>query len=188
MQNISDSPQSPHRLSGPFVFPDLNEFAFALFERWICGGELHGPHDFHSMHHYLGLYVLAGLFEIESLQNHAMDLIREYYKEDNMTAPPFRLEYIYQSTGGSCLMRDFLTSTAAYRCLADAEHGVVLSESLKGVLKKGGELPADFAQSLCTLFANEREDPRRGDPCRWHEHETTKPCQKWEGLEPWESA
>lgn len=32
-------------------------------------GKLHGPHDFHSLGHYLNLYAIANKLEIEGLQN-----------------------------------------------------------------------------------------------------------------------
>lgn len=52
------------------TFEDLDEFAMSLFMHWnTANGHLNGPHDFHSLAHYLGLYVLARKFEIESLEN-----------------------------------------------------------------------------------------------------------------------
>lgn len=40
------------------------------FQHWLMShGKLHGPHDFHSLQHYLALYVLARKLEIEGLQN-----------------------------------------------------------------------------------------------------------------------
>lgn len=51
------------------TFQTLDEFAAAIFIRWLYGGELHGPADFHSMHHYLALYVLAFDWDVEVLCN-----------------------------------------------------------------------------------------------------------------------
>lgn len=51
------------------TFEDIDEYAFALFVRWLYNGRLHGPNDFHTMQHYLGLYVLAHRFDIEVLCN-----------------------------------------------------------------------------------------------------------------------
>ena len=52
------------------TYKDLDELAMALFHHWLDdGGKLAGPHDFHSLQHYLGLYVLARKFEIEVLEN-----------------------------------------------------------------------------------------------------------------------
>jgi hypothetical protein len=57
------------------TFPDLDELAMALFSQWLANGpKLAGPDDFHSLHHYLGLYVLARKFEIEVLQNDGQPL------------------------------------------------------------------------------------------------------------------
>jgi hypothetical protein len=42
----------------------------ALFKQWLeHDHQLAGPHDFHSLQHYLSLYVLARKFEIEHLEN-----------------------------------------------------------------------------------------------------------------------
>lgn len=56
---------SPEELT----FADLDEYGFALFVRWLYGGQLYGPRDFHSMQHYLSLYVLAHRFDVEPLCN-----------------------------------------------------------------------------------------------------------------------
>ena len=51
-------------------FEDLDEFAVGLFMQWMhSNGHLQGPHDFHSLAHYLSLYVLARQFEMEGLEN-----------------------------------------------------------------------------------------------------------------------
>lgn len=188
MKSTAENPQPPHRLSGPFFYPDLDEFAFAHFVRWIYGGELHGPHDFHSMNHYVCLYVLSKRFQIEKLQNHVMDLIREYYAAEDMTSPPFRLEYIYEHTMAPDIMRDFLVRTAAYRAFIDVEDGKQSSDSMKGVLRKEGDVAPDFVQALLYLIKSDREDARRGDPCRWHEHTTTPKCPPFVGFQPWETS
>ena len=175
----------PTKLSGPFYFPDLDEYAFALFVRWIYGGKLHGPHDFHSMQHYLCLYVLGARFEIEALRNNVMDLVRAYYRRESMTAPAFRIDYIYANTDGSCPMREFLITSAAYRAMSEGERGGI-SESVKGALKGGGQVAVDFAEAMVKLANNERVDVRRGDDCRWHDHEVTEKCPKGSAPEPYE--
>lgn len=52
------------------TFEDVDEVSMALLKHWLDSrGKLAGPHDFHSLQHYLGLYVLARKFDIEALQN-----------------------------------------------------------------------------------------------------------------------
>jgi hypothetical protein len=52
------------------TFPEIDESAMEIFSQWLSrGAKLSGPHDFHSLHHYIALYVLAHKFEIEVLQN-----------------------------------------------------------------------------------------------------------------------
>jgi BTB/POZ domain len=156
------------------AYPDLDEFAFALFVRWLYGALLTGPTDFHSMHHYIGLYILAHRFRIERLQNSVIDLVRFYYRSANMTAPPYRLDYIYEQTSAPNNMRTFLVSTAAYRVLCEG----TVSEAMKSVVRKGGDLAIDFAELLVKLHADGLTDARRGSDCTWHVHEETSACKK----------
>jgi hypothetical protein len=151
----------------------MNEFACALFVRWLYGAALPGPSGFHSMQHYLALYVLALQFRIEKLQNQILDRIRAYYRSANMTAPPFRLEYIYSATEGPNKMKEFLVATAAYR--VGCEGG--LSDIMKGVVVKGGDLAVNFVDALLKLLKEDAEgDVRIGPDCIWHEHISTMVC------------
>ena len=139
------------------------------------------------MNHYLGLYVLAQEFQIEELENTVIDLVRHYYHSEKMTSPAFRLEYIYSNTKGPCKMREFLVTTAAYRALSDEEEkSLGISDSVKDLLKKGGDLAPDYAEALCNLNKNDMEDVRKGDDCIWHVHESTPKCPPARALEPWE--
>jgi hypothetical protein len=58
------------QIPGSDTFPEIDETAMELFSKWINRGvKLPGPHDFHSLHHYVALYVSAHKFEVEVLQN-----------------------------------------------------------------------------------------------------------------------
>jgi hypothetical protein len=154
-------------------YPDMDEFSCALFVRWLYGAALPGPSGFHSMQHYLALYVLALNFRIEKLQNQIMDRIRAYYRSANMTAPPFRLEYLYSATDGPNKMKAFLVATAAYRVGCEGH----LSEVMKDVVGKGGELAVNFVDALLKLLKEDGEgDVRVGSDCLWHEHSNTMVC------------
>ena len=168
---------SPNPLSGPLSYPELDEFAVALFTRWLHNEHsLHGPQDFHSLHHYLGLYILARKLEIEQLQNQVMDLVRHYYHAESMTAPAFRVQYVYANTSGANMMRKFLVATAAYRVMSkghseshDEDENVkgtgMISESMKNTLRGGGDLAVDFVCKLIELSKDDMEDPRKGPDC-----------------------
>lgn len=55
------------------TFEDADEFSMALMKRWLEDGhKLSGPYDFHSLQHYLGLYVLARKFQMEPLENQGL--------------------------------------------------------------------------------------------------------------------
>lgn len=166
------------------AFPELDEFAFALFVRWLYGAFLAGPSDFHTMQHYLCLYILASRFRIERLKNEVMDVVRVYYRTANMTAPAYRLEYIYDNTDGPCPMRRFLVTTAAYRVLC--ERDPMISESMKDVVAKGGDLAVNYAEALVRLHRDDLVDVRRGIDCAFHEHKESKPC-KARMLEPYQN-
>ncbi|KAF1989791.1 hypothetical protein K402DRAFT_326487 [Aulographum hederae CBS 113979] len=137
------------------------------------------------MHHYVGFYILGLEFRIENVQNLAMDLIRRYYRGANMTAPAYRLEYVYENTDEDNLMRRFLVVTAAYRALCEGR----ISESVQEVVEKGGPLASDFVKALCGLHGNGLVDVRRGSSCAWHTHEGGAKCPAAGkgGLEPYES-
>ncbi|KAF1354998.1 hypothetical protein BDV97DRAFT_395393 [Delphinella strobiligena] len=169
------------------TFANLDEFGAAIFVRWLYGGKLHGPTDFHSMHHYLGLYVLAFTWDVEDLCNNVMDLVRAYYRHTAMTAPAFRLEYIYTMTSLPNKMRSFLTQTAAYRAICESPPapGVYLSESIQGVVRKSADLAVDLAEALIKLSRNDATDPRKGEDCQWHDHSDGKIC-KPTATEPFE--
>jgi len=171
------------------TYPDLDEYGFALFVRWLYGGELHGPKDFHSFQHYMSLYVLSKRFQIEALSNNVMDLCRAYYRLGNMTAPAYRIEYIYTFTKTPNHMRNFLITTAAYRALCEAPvgPGEHLSDSMKELIGKGGDVSLDFAEALIKLNKNGIVDVRRGSNCTFHEHSDGKYCQAL-GMEPYENA
>lgn len=109
-----------------------------------------------------------------------MDLCRAYYRHNNMTAPAYRIEYIYAYTDVPSHMRNFLITTAAYRCLCDTPHapGVHLSDSMKGILAQGGDMAIDFSHALIKLSRNGIVDVRRGPDCTFHEHSDGKLCDK----------
>jgi len=176
------APEEPSPLE--LTFPDVDEFAFALFVRWLYGAFLAGPSNFNGMQHYLCLYVLASRFNIERLKNEVMDVVRAYYRTANMTAPAYRLDYIYDNTDGPCQMRRFLVTTAAYRVLC--ERDPKMSESMKGVVAKGGDRAVDFAEALVRLHSDGLVDVRRSVDCTFHEHRESKPC-KARMLEPYQN-
>lgn len=90
-----------------------------------------------------------------------MDLVRRYYASDNMTATPYRLEYIYTYTHEpDCLMRRFLVETAAVRCTYEG----AVSESMRGVLAKP-DLEMDFMDALIRVGKEEYTDARHGSRC-----------------------
>ncbi|PSK60685.1 hypothetical protein B9Z65_835 [Elsinoe australis] len=161
-----DTSPGPNRLT----FEDLDEYGFALFQ------------------HYLSLYVLALKFGIESLQNDAMDLCRAYYRRQSMTAPAYRIEYIYTYTSEPNHMRNFLTTTAAYRCLCEPPSGPgdYMSDSLKSLLAKQSDFGVDFAEALIKLSKNGLVDVRKGSDCVFHVHSDGKVCETI-GLEPYQS-
>ena len=164
-------------------FPDLDEFGFALFVRWLYGAMLNGPSNYHTMQHYLDLYILALRFKIERLCNEVMDMVRAYYRTSNMTAASNRLEYMYANTDQACAMRRFLVSTAAYRALCEGG----LSEGVKNVVSGRGALAIDICAALIDCHTNKLTDPRRGADCVWHAHDDSTKCKK-RSAEPWQNA
>lgn len=128
------------------------------------------------MQHYLGLYVLANRFGIEKLENEVMDLTRAYYRQTDMSSPPYRLEYIYENTSGPNKMKDFLVASAAQHAVQEGGVGAVMRD----VLGQGGDLTMDFVDALVKVQAD-GTDVRKGKDCEWHIHEQTRKCrQGWD--------
>ena len=132
-----------------------------------------------------------------------MDTVRHYYAEQNMTAPAYRLEYIYTYTHSPNHMRSFLVSTAAFRCLEETPNpdlaaanpmlhktfyapGSNVSESVKGVLAKNPEMAIDFIEALIEAKKDGEKDVRHGADCNWHVHDSTPKC-KVQRQEVWQS-
>ncbi|GAB7351606.1 hypothetical protein MBLNU459_g2225t1 [Dothideomycetes sp. NU459] len=160
------------------VFAELDDFGFALFTRWIYGGKLYGPKSFHSLQHYLCLYCMAHKWDIESLCNDLVDLVRAYYRVNNMTAPAFRIEYLYANTDGPNFMRAFMVHSAVFRALYEPPiaKGVYLSDSMQNIVAKGGVCAIDFCEATIRLGRDDAGDPRKGHDCAWHEHADGKYC------------
>jgi hypothetical protein len=140
-----------------YRYPTMDEFACALFVRWLYGAALPGPSGFHSLQHYLGLYVLALQFRIEKLHMQVLTQVKVYYRVYKMTASPFRLEYIYAATEGPNQMREFLVGTATERVVCEGR----LSSVMKEVLAKRGDFAVDFVQALLQCARNDREGDGR---------------------------
>ncbi|KAF2231739.1 hypothetical protein EV356DRAFT_451486, partial [Viridothelium virens] len=180
---LTGPPIPPNRDS--LTFADVDERVMGLFTRWIYGGKLSGPTDYQSFQHYICLYLLGRRFQISPLQNDIMDHVRAYYRQQAMTAPPYRLEYIYENTLEPCPMRIFLTTTAAYRVLCEPAKGG-LSEAMAAVVARGGDLAVDFVNAMAELHWNGVEDARKGDACRFHVHEDGVKCMHHR-IEAWEA-
>ena len=158
----------------------------SLFTRWVYGGKLSGPTDYQTFQHYICLYMLAQRFQIPQLQNDVMNHVRTYYRQQNMTAPPYRLEYVYENTAEPCQLRTFLTTTAAYRVLCEPAKGG-LSDAMAPVVARGGDLAVDFVNAMAELHWNGMEDPRKGDDCQFHVHDDGVRCVH-QPAEAWQSS
>lgn len=119
-----------------------------------------------------------------------MDLTRIYYASEKLTAPAFRLDYIYTAIHEPNAMRKFLVQTAAYRILCEQpdedDSGPLISDSIRGALMKNNEMAVDFAEAAIELSKSDLADPRHGDDCAWHVHEKTAKCPPYVA-EAWQS-
>ena len=180
------------------VFPDMDVFAFPLLVKWLPTGQLDMPEGisdgFHAATHVLNLYLIATKFMIEPLCNQVMDVMRRWFRENDTTASPFRVQTIYDGTTGDNKMRKFLIMTAAYRALCGSKNpnnsqwanGV--SDSMKKLLRPGGDLAVDYCEALVFLATHDLEDPRQGEDCFWHDHEDSPVCTPAASPEPWDPA
>jgi hypothetical protein len=124
------------------------------------------------MQHYISLYVLASKFQMPRLGDQVVDLIREYYRNNNMTAPPFRLVFIYQHTVGDNALRRFLVASAAYRVLKKGD----VSNIMQDIISTGGQLAVDLVKRMVKMHSTGIIDPREGSNCVWRDHDPNKIC------------
>lgn len=82
----------------------------------------------------------------------ALDLIRHYYASQNMTAPAYRLEYIYQMTHGDNAMRRFMINTAAFRALEEAPRQEITAAN--PMLHKTVSLNSTHIPSVCVISSS----------------------------------
>jgi hypothetical protein len=180
-RSVLDSPPKDAK-TAPLAFPELDEFAFALFVRWLYGTTLNGPNNYHTTQHYLDLYILGYQFKIERLCNEVMDMVRAYYRTSNTTPGLDRVRHLSAGTDQACAMRRFLVSAAAYRAMCEGGPG----EKTKEAVRSDPTLAVDFYTALIDCHKNDLADPRRGEDCVWHAHDHSKKCKKL-SAEPWQN-
>jgi len=156
--------------------PDEDVGAFELFVRWIYGAPLRAPSDLDSFTRHLALYVMAEKFCMEPLKNLLMDAIRTYYRFNGIRGGPEQMEYVYENTPADSSLRLFLVRAAAYGVVARINQE--LPKNFLELLKKGGDVAADFTSALLRSSAIR---PRTTAPsmeldCAYHEHKSTKSC------------
>ena len=101
-----------------------------------------------------------------------MDNVRHYYRDNKHTASPFRIEYIYQFTEEGDYMRNFVTFTAATRCMKGGD----LTPGVRQILEKGGCFAVDFAQAVLAFMRDPKIDVRLSPDCAWHTHKHSDAC------------
>ncbi|OCL11663.1 hypothetical protein AOQ84DRAFT_229016, partial [Glonium stellatum] len=115
--------------------PETDQFAQSMFEAYLSSQAatyalspedvsniLPHPTSFHAVTHHISLYILALRGGHTALCTTVLDQLRRYYAENNFTASPFRLAYVYAHTDGPCSLREFVIESAASRILSEARH------------------------------------------------------------------
>lgn len=101
-----------------------------------------------------------------------MDNIRHYYRDEKHTASPFRIEYVYKFTTEHDYMRNFVTTTAATRCVKAGK----ITPGIRQLLEKGGQFPSEFAQRILEYLRDPKIDVRLSPDCAWHTHKYSDAC------------
>ncbi|KAI6813107.1 hypothetical protein KC340_g16680, partial [Hortaea werneckii] len=167
------------------TFEDVDEVGMKLFCAWVREGDaaFKAPRDWHELGSLLAGYAVAWKFGGEGGGNR----VRTHYHTADLTAPPYRLEYISLYAPGSPMQR-FLFSTAAYRCLASSSSSSTatspsagpspepaISEAMRTMFLKTPSLAVEFIETLVKVHREGCRDARKGLSCpEWHVHERTK--------------
>lgn len=151
--------------------PDEDIAPFELFVRWLYGATLCTPTEEH-ISDYVGLYILGETFCIESLKNHAMDLIRRGHRIRNWGWGPRITSRIYDNTPANSPLRDFILPCIVRRAVRRS----AMQRDLPDLLRQGGDFAADFAMGLLALQNDSLANPHDEADCIFHQHEHTRKC------------
>lgn len=167
--------------------PEYNTKSFTLFTGWLYGGSLKSIGSKDEMRTYFALAIFADKFFLEHLQNEAMDHILRFHRTNRVCMDIQTLRYIYENTSDQDIIREFPLALAAWMALSKYEVG--LPESYQFLVRAGGDLAVDFADSLLKfedaskgdLEVIKEIDPRRLSNCTYHKHTSPPFCGERSG-------
>jgi hypothetical protein len=160
--------------------------AFERFLYWLYTGKIRKATSAKEAIDLTNLYVMADKLCLESLQNHVMDALREWYKFEYVMGPT--IAYAYEHTMPGSAFRKYCTEQWAWdlACtkmmgMDDAALSALPVE--KFLAKRDFELQVkqngDFAYDMCLALLNvasEDEDPSERLHCCYHEHRSGTQC------------
>lgn len=166
--------------------PDVEDTTFEAFARWLYGATLQPPTDDRELKEPIQLLCFARFICLEELNNHCVDLIRQYYLDKNVGDPAEHpmvratdLDLVYYLPVGIKLRFCLCLEAALLACLMQSLHEGH-TEDFAELVQNGGLLAVHFA--CLAVFINKSLPFSLGDSlepvydCVFHDHHDTKPC------------
>ncbi|KAG8526212.1 uncharacterized protein KY384_000205 [Bacidia gigantensis] len=127
-----------------YGLPDIDDKPFELFVGWLYSKAIKAPAAEKDVGPLLDLYLLGNKLEIEALGHEVVDLIRNFFHNEDTFPGLRRVQYIYANTDEDNEMREMMVgSVARYLTLGDA-----IPKHWENALKNNGQLSVDIIRTI----------------------------------------
>ncbi|KAF2268946.1 hypothetical protein CC78DRAFT_529577 [Lojkania enalia] len=148
-----------------FGLPDEEDAPFKTFVGWLYSSSLPVPREESDLGLMFDLYLMAEKFQIPTLIQDVLQVVREWYKYSDTYPGLRRVQYIYANTEEGSPMRHMLVHAVAR--LLVVEKGI--PQHWDKALRKNGQLAVDIISAIQSWRLDEdvipdaREDPVEGE-------------------------
>jgi hypothetical protein len=147
--------------SQTFGLPDDEDAPFKTFVGWLYSSSLPVPREEADLGILFDLYLMAEKFEIPSLIQDVLQVVREWYKFSDTHPGLRRVQYIYANTEDGSPMRHMLVHSVA-RLMVTGEG---IPQHWDKALRKNGQLAVDIIKAIQDWKLDESVVPdARDDP------------------------
>lgn len=127
-----------------FGLPEEEDCTFEMLVSWLYSRRLDPPAEEKEIGPLLDLYLLSEKLEMEKLSNDIVEVVRQFYHEENAYPGLRRVQYIYSNTDEDNSMREMMVSSIArYLALGDS-----IPAHWNKALKNNGDLAVDIIRAI----------------------------------------
>ncbi|KAI9877969.1 MAG: hypothetical protein M1830_002337 [Pleopsidium flavum] len=156
---------------------DVHVEAFELFVEWMYRGAtqpMHANGKWFGSRGHGEVYFLAGKWEMQALQNHAMDCLINWCRDHDGRADGEDIREIFKSTDRSSPMRRFVVCQSVHflgttEC-SDEE------EKWRDLIDMGGDFGLAMIELIIDPSRRKAKNPTAQPNCNFHSHSSGKRC------------